>query len=109
MAEFNRKAGVLWTGDLTGAGLISTESKVIYELPYTYETLLWRSEWVKSGRNLIVAAHASCFSMSVASTLDEEGLYTRSDWKTTATCTMAPQNGGYAITNMRLHVRCEVP
>ena len=39
MAEFNRKAGVLWTGDLqTGKGLISTESRVIFELPYTYQT-----------------------------------------------------------------------
>ena len=39
MTEFNRKAGVLWTGDLkNGNGLISTESKVIYELPYTYQT-----------------------------------------------------------------------
>jgi len=108
MTEFNRKAGVLWTGDLkNGNGLISTESKVIYELPYTYETRFGNQNGLNP-EELIAAAHASCFSMSVASTLAKNG-FTPVQTETTATCTMAPQNGGHAITNMRLHVRCEVP
>jgi osmotically inducible protein OsmC len=108
MTEFNRKAGVLWTGDLkNGNGLISTESKVIYELPYTYETRFGDQNGLNP-EELIAAAHASCFSMSVASTLAKNG-FTPVQTETTATCTMAPQNGGHAITNMRLHVRCEVP
>jgi len=108
MTEFNRKAGVLWTGDLkNGNGLISTESKVIYELPYTYETRFGDQNGLNP-EELIAAAHASCFSMSVASTLAKNG-FIPVQTETTATCTMAPQNGGHAITNMRLHVRCEVP
>jgi osmotically inducible protein OsmC len=108
MTEFNRKAGVLWTGDLkNGNGLISTESKVIYELPYTYETRFGNQTGLNP-EELIAAAHASCFSMSVASTLAKNG-FTPVQTETTATCTMAPQNGGHAITKMRLHVRCEVP
>ena len=108
MTEFNRKAGVLWTGDLkNGNGLISTESKVIYELPYTYETRFGDQNGLNP-EELIAAAHASCFSMSVASTLAKNG-FTPVQTETTATCAMAPQNGGHAITNMRLHVRCEVP
>jgi osmotically inducible protein OsmC len=57
---------------------------------------------------LIAAAHASCLSMAVANTLEKNG-FTPAQTETTATCTLASKNGGHAITNMRLHVRCEVP
>ncbi len=108
MAEFNRKAGVLWTGDLkNGNGLISTESKVIYELPYTYETRFGDENGLNP-EELIAAAHASCFSMSVAGMLAKNG-FTPVQTETTATCKMESQNGGHAITTMRLHVRCQVP
>jgi lipoyl-dependent peroxiredoxin len=108
MTEFNRKAGVLWTGDLkSGNGLISTESKVIYELPYTYETRFGDQDGLNP-EELIAAAHASCFSMAVASTLEKNG-FTPVQTETTATCTLASKNGGFDITTMRLHVRCEVP
>jgi osmotically inducible protein OsmC len=47
--------------------------------------------------------------MSVASTLAKNG-FTPIQTETTATCTMASKDGGgYEITNMLLHVRCEVP
>ncbi len=109
MAEFNRKAGVLWTGDLqTGNGLISTESRVLFELPYSYPTRFGDEEGLNP-EELIAAAHAACFSMSVAGTLRKNG-YNPVQTETTATCTMASKNGGgHEITNMRLHVRCEVP
>jgi osmotically inducible protein OsmC len=109
MTEFNRKAGVLWTGDLqTGQGLISTESRVIFELPYTYETRFGDEEGLNP-EELIAAAHAACFSMSVASRLKKSG-FTPVQTETTATCTMrSKEGGGHEITNMRLHVRCEIP
>ena len=108
MTEFNRKAGALWTGDLkNGNGLISTESKVLYELPYTYQTR-FGNEMGLNPEELIAAAHAACFSMALASTLAKNG-YTPVQTETTATCTLAAQNGGFGITKMLLHVRCEVP
>ena len=108
MPEFNRKAGVLWTGDLkTGNGLISTESRVIFELPYTYQTRFGDEQGLNP-EELLAAAHASCFSMAVASTLAKNG-YTPVQTETTATCTLGSEDGGFAITNMLLHVRCEVP
>ena len=109
MAEFNRKAGVLWTGDLkTGTGLISTESRVIFELPYTYQTRFGDEQGLNP-EELLAAAHASCFSMSVASTLAKNG-YTPLQTETTATCTLASRDeGGHEINHMLLHVRCEVP
>jgi peroxiredoxin, OsmC subfamily len=108
MTEFNRKAGVLWTGDLkNGNGLISTESKILYELPYTYQTRFGDQVGLNP-EELIAAAHASCFSMAVANSLEKNG-FTPVQTETTATCTLASDNGGFDITMMRLHVRCEVP
>jgi len=104
----DRKAGALWTGDLkTGSGLISTESKALFELPYSNETR-FEDEVGLNPEELIAAAHAACISMAVANTLKRNG-YTPVQTETTATCTMTSNNGGQEITNMRLHVRCEVP
>ena len=109
MTEFQRKAGALWTGDLkTGNGLISTESRTIYELPYTFQTRFGDKEG-SNPEELIAAAHAACFSMAFASTLEKNG-FTPVQVETTATCTVASkEGGGFEITNMRLHVRGEVP
>ena len=109
MTEFQRKAGAMWTGDLkTGNGLISTESRTLYELPYTFQTRFGDKEG-SNPEELIAAAHAACFSMALASTLEKNG-FTPVQVETTATCTVASKDeGGFEINNMRLHVRCEVP
>src|SRR5512139_2153384 len=108
MAEFDRKAGVLWTGDLkTGNGLISTESKTLFELPYRYSTR-FENEVGLNPEELIAAAHAACFSMAVANTLKKNG-FTPVQTETTATCTFTLGSGVPQISKMRLHVRCEVP
>ena len=103
-----RKAGVLWTGDLkTGSGLISTESKALFELPYSNSTR-FEDETGVNPEELIAAAHAACMSMAVANTLSRHG-YRPVQTETTATCTMTSNNGKQEISNMRLHVRGEVP
>ena len=109
MTEFSRKAGVLWTGDLkTGKGLMSTESQALFELPYSYPTRFTDAVGLNP-EELIAAANASSFSMAVASTLKKNG-YNPVQTETTATCTFASKNGGgFEITQMELHVRCEVP
>jgi osmotically inducible protein OsmC len=108
MTEFNRKAGALWTGDLkNGDGLISTESKTLYQLPYSFQTRFGDKEG-SNPEELIAAAHAACFSMALASTLEKNG-FTPVQTETTATCIAASKNGGFEINHMLLHVRCEVP
>ena len=108
MTDLDRKAGVLWTGDLkSGSGLISTESKALFEAPYTAGTR-FEEEVGLNPEELIAAAHAACFSMAVANTLKQEG-FEPVQTDTTATCTLASNNGGKEITKMRLHVRGEVP
>ena len=108
MTEFNRKAGALWTGGLkNGEGLISTESKTLFELPYSFQTRFGEKEG-SNPEELIAAAHAACLSMALASTLEKNG-FTPVQTETTATCTVASKNDGFGITDMQLHVRCEVP
>ena len=108
MTEFNRKAGVLWTGDLEeGSGLISTESRALYQLPYSFQTRFGERVGLNP-EELIAAAHAACFSMALANTLKRKG-YTPVKTDTTATCTISSKSGAYEITSMLLHVRAEVP
>ncbi len=108
MANIERKAGAIWNGDLrNGNGIISTESKVLYEVAYDFRTRFEE----KPGTNpeeLIAGAHAACYSMALASTLKKKG-YEPGKIITNATCKLVPQNGGFAITNMHLNVRGEVP
>jgi len=109
MAEKYRKAGVLWTGDLiNGNGIVSTESRALFEQPFTYQ-MRFEDDPGTNPEELIAAAHAECLSMSVASTLAKHGFDpVRTD--TTATCILTPKDGGgHLITTMQLHVRAEVP
>jgi osmotically inducible protein OsmC len=109
MAEKYRKAGVLWTGDLrNGNGIVSTESKALFEYPFTYR-MRFEDDPGTNPEELIAAAHAACFSMSIAKTLAKNG-YDPVRTDTTATCILAPRDsGGHEITGMQLHVRAEVP
>ncbi|MGE5249198.1 MAG: OsmC family protein [Bacteroidota bacterium] len=108
MTDIYRKAGVLWSGDLkNGSGLISTESQVLYEQPFTYATRFEDAPGTNP-EELIAAAHAACFSMALASTLKKNGFDPeRTD--TNATCTLASTPEGHRITAMELHVRGDVP
>lgn len=107
--EKYRKAGVLWTGDLkNGSGIVSTESRALFEHPFTYR-MRFEEEPGTNPEELIAAAHASCFSMALASVLAKHG-YEPVRTDTTATCILASkEGGGHEITTMQLHIRAEVP
>lgn len=109
MSEIKRKAGALWGGDLkTGHGLISTESKALFEYPYHFGTRFEDSDAGSNPEELIAAAHAACYSMAFANTLAKEG-YNPTSVDTRATCTLTPlEEGGFEITKMDLHIRGEV-
>ena len=108
MTEFNRKAGVIWTGDLkSGSGLISTESRALFEEPYSFQTRFDNGTGTNP-EELIAAAYAACFSMALANTLKTNGFNPRKT-DTNATCTIASKDGGFQIASIQLHVRAEVP
>jgi osmotically inducible protein OsmC len=108
MKEKYRKAGVLWTGDLrNGNGIVSTESRALFETPIRYATR-FEDEPGTNPEELIAAAHAACFSMSIANTLAKNG-YDPVRTDATATCTLSSDEDGDRITTMQIHVRAEVP
>lgn len=107
--KFERKAGVIWEGDLkSGKGLISTESQALFEEPFAFDTR-FENEPGTNPEELIAAAHAGCYSMAFASALKKNG-YQPERVDTNATCTLEPKaGGGFEITRMYLHVRGQVP
>jgi osmotically inducible protein OsmC len=109
MTTIDRKAGVLWNGDLrTGNGVISTESRALYEQPYNFRTR-FEDEPGTNPEELLAGAHAACYSMAFAGALKKNG-YDPVSIDTSATCTMESKpEGGFKITKMRLHARAEVP
>ena len=108
MTEINQKAGVLWSGDSrTGTGVLSTESKVLFEQPFTYQTR-YGDGIGTNPEELIAAAHAACFSMSLASVFKKHG-FEPVRTETANTSAVWWKDQGHEITNMRLHVRAEAP
>ncbi len=108
MAEFNRKAEVVWRGDSrNGSGVISTESQALSEQPYSYQTRFQDNPGTNP-EELLAAAHAACFSMALASVIKKKGL-NPVEIDTNATCTVASKDDGFEIAGMQLQVRGIVP
>jgi OsmC subfamily peroxiredoxin len=71
-----RKARAIWRGTgRVGGGKLSTESAVLAETPYSFRTR-FENEKGTNPEELIAAAHAGCFSMTMASIT--EGAHPRS-------------------------------
>lgn len=108
MTEIVRHAGAVWKGDLRkGKGVISTESTVLVEVPYSFSTRFEN----KPGTNpeeLIAGAHAACYAMAFAATLTRKG-YTPESIEVNAACVLEKQEAGFAIIRMELRVRGVVP
>jgi osmotically inducible protein OsmC len=104
----DRRAEVTWTGSLLeGSGTITkTTSGAIGEQPVSWAA---RSEDATGGKTspeeLIAAAHAACFSMSLSSGLAKAGTPPER-LQTSATVTFQPGEG---ITKVALTVEATVP
>ena len=107
MKPYSRKASVLWLGTRQrGKGAISTPSAVLKRAPYASG-----SEIKRKGTNppeLIAAAHAGSFSMTLANELEEAG-HSPSQIDTTATVTMEDIAAGWTMTQIHLDVIATVP
>ena len=103
-----KKGSAKWQGGLKdGKGLISTETGVLNDQPYGFNT---RFEG-KKGTNpeeLIAAAHASCFSMALSMVLGDHDL-TADEIRTTATVSLEEKDGGFAITKSHLEMTAKIP
>lgn len=101
------RASATWENSPSGASGRFRAGSGAFEGAYTAAT---RFEGA-SGTNpeeLLAAAHASCFSMALASGLGLQG-HPPTRISTTAACTIEKTNNGFTITQMSLTVRGTVP
>jgi osmotically inducible protein OsmC len=102
-----RNASAVWFGDLEdGKGVVTTESTTLSESQY-----FAADDCEGRGTNpyeLIAAAHAACFSVTLANELASAGLTPRRI-STSATVTMEPLPIGWTITGIQLDVLAEAP
>ncbi|MCC8232356.1 OsmC family protein [Enterobacter mori] len=97
-----------WAGDIkSGKGTVSTESGVLNQQPYGFNT---RFEGAKgtNPEELIGAAHAACFSMALSLMIGEAG-FTADSIDTTADVSLDKTDGGFAITKIALTSKVTVP
>src|SRR6266852_6155843 len=107
MKPYTRKASVVWLGTRQhGKGAISTPSAVLKRAPYASG-----SDLKRRGTNppeLIAAAHAGSFSMTLANELGEAGFRPR-QIDTTVTITMENVAALWTMTQIHLDVIATVP
>ena len=103
-----RTAQASWQGDLAeGGGRIGVGSGA-YEGPFTLRARVEDVERSTNPEELIGAAHAGCFTMSLANLLSESG-HPPADLSTTAKVRLEQLDTGFAITNIALRTVGEVP
>ena len=103
-----RKAKAAWRGTgRDGGGTVSTESGVLTGTPYSFRTR-FENEKGTNPEELIAAAHAGCFSMTLAFVLQGAG-YTPTELDVEAAVTIEPEGEGFRISRSALTLRAQVP
>jgi osmotically inducible protein OsmC len=83
-----RTAKAHWSGNLKeGKGTLTTQSGVLENIKYSFKTRFEEGEKGTNPEELLAAAHAGCFTMSVALILTQKG-FTPEYLETDATVTM---------------------
>ncbi|MFX2607549.1 OsmC family protein [Enterobacter mori] len=97
-----------WSGDIkSGKGTVSTESGVLNQQPYGFNTR-FEGATGTNPEELIGAAHAACFSMALSLMIGEAG-FTADSIDTTADVSLDKADGGFAITKIALTSKVTVP
>jgi lipoyl-dependent peroxiredoxin len=74
MPRVQRSAEVTWEGNVArGAGTISAATGAFDQLPYSLATRIEKIDGKTSPEELLAAAHAACFAMSLAGELSGAG------------------------------------
>lgn len=104
----HKKGQAHWEGDIKrGKGTVSTESGVLNQQPYGFNTR-FEGEKGTNPEELIGAAHAACFSMALSLMLGEAG-FTPTSIDTTADVSLDKVDAGFAITKIALKSEVAVP
>jgi osmotically inducible protein OsmC len=90
-----------------GSGTISAQSGAFGELPYSLPNRIHATEGRTSPEELLAAAHAGCFAMSLATELGGAGVHLR-HLEVKATVTLDEVDGaGHQIVASELHARAQ--
>ncbi|MFN8390741.1 MAG: OsmC family protein [Bdellovibrionota bacterium] len=95
------KAKAVWKGSLKeGQGIISTDSGVLSNVPYTFKT---RFEGAKgtNPEELVAAAHSACFSMALSAELGKAKI-TPESVEANAAVVLTQSSGGFSVSESRL-------
>ena len=107
MATAERRAEVVWEGDLPrGGGRFTVGSGAMGEMPVTWASRTERSDGKTSPEELIAAAHGSCFAMALSGALAEGGTPPER-LEITAVCTFDVDN--IKVSSVDLDIRGYVP
>jgi len=108
MANVERRAHVVWEGDLGhGSGTLTEEdSGALRDAPVTFASRVQNPEGQTSPEELIASAHATCYAMALSNTLAEKD--TPPERLTVdAVCTLDDEQ--LKITTVDLDIRGTVP
>jgi osmotically inducible protein OsmC len=107
--RIERSATVAWEGNVArGAGRLSAESGAFTELPFTLASRIGDPEGKTSPEELLAAATAGCFAMSLGSELARDGTPPgRLDVQCTIVMDEVPDEG-HQIVGAELSVRADV-
>ncbi len=100
-----RRATVVWEGDLqSGSGRVTTRnSEVLVSMPITFASRVEDAQGRTSPEELLAAAHAACYAMSLSNVLAKAG--TPADQlEVEATCGLDRTDAGLRIATMQLSV-----
>ena len=103
-----RSASAHWAGNLKeGKGTVSTESGVLAATQYSFGTRFEDGKGTNP-EELIAAAHAGCFSMALAASLEREG-FPPKRVSTEARVHLEVVDGKPTLTRIELLTEAEVP
>ena len=110
MPQAERRAQVQWQGSLTeGNGtIVSTSSGALQNMPVTWASRVEQSNGKTSPEELLAAAHAECYAMSLSNTLAQSGTPAQT-LTIDAVCTANLSASGLKIESVNLTVRGSVP
>ena len=108
MAEVKRSSEGTWRGTLReGSGVLTTTSNVLKDTPYSFKSRFEDPTLGTNPEELLMAAHAGCFSMALANTLSRKG-FTVHHVHTIGTCYFKLANGSNVIDRIDLAVNAKV-
>ena len=100
-----RSAKATWRGNLLeGRGTVSSATTMRFnDLPVSWNARTGEPEGLTSPEELLAAAHASCFSMSLASNLIKAG-YSAEQLDVTSTINADKLDAGWTVISSHLEV-----